>query len=135
MLDQKMKTQATFCVLSLVWFTTCHGLLSDWREWIWGDTPSQTSNSRIENLPLRSVPFELLTQDEQFLVEASKIIEDMDLVSPLEICQQKAVVKLKAACGKVLEEELAKFSVDLLNCQSAAEGRPIYTCTEDMVSF
>ena len=40
---------------------------------------------------------------------------------------------LRQSCGDMTEEELAKLSVQLLNCQSEAEGRDVFTCTEDMV--
>ena len=41
--------------------------------------------------------------------------------------------ELKKACNDITEEELAKLSVALLNCQSESEGRPIFECTQDMV--
>ena len=43
--------------------------------------------------------------------------------------------ELKKACNDISEEELAKLSVALLNCQSDSEGRPTYSCTVDMVSL
>lgn len=46
----------------------------------------------------------------------------------------QVVAQLRFSCGEVSEEELGKLSVQLLNCQSAAEGRPTYACTHAMVS-
>lgn len=52
--------------------------------------------------------------------------------SQLESCQQSVILRLRASCSSLSEEQLAKLSVALLNCQSAAEGRPLYPCSEDM---
>ena len=40
---------------------------------------------------------------------------------------------LEKTCGDITEEDLAKLSVQLLNCQSESEGRPTFECSEDMV--
>ena len=45
----------------------------------------------------------------------------------------KVVEELRESCGDMNEEELAKMSVKLLNCQSQAEGREIFPCTDEMV--
>ncbi|KAK7482506.1 hypothetical protein BaRGS_00026217, partial [Batillaria attramentaria] len=42
------------------------------------------------------------------------------------------IYQLKKRCGELTEEELGKLSVQLLNCQSEVEHRPVYTCTLDM---
>ena len=47
----------------------------------------------------------------------------------------QVVFKLKKRCGELSEEELGKVSVQLLNCQSSVEERPIFPCTDHMVSF
>jgi hypothetical protein len=52
--------------------------------------------------------------------------------SQLDTCQQAVVLRLKASCASLTEEQLAKLSVSFLNCQSAAEGRPQYPCSDDM---
>lgn len=44
------------------------------------------------------------------------------------------VLKLQTECQKLNDEQVSKLAVMLLNCQSAIEGRPIYQCTEYMVS-
>ena len=41
--------------------------------------------------------------------------------------------RLKASCSQLSDEELSKLSVNLLNCQSAVEGRTIFKCTDEMV--
>lgn len=45
------------------------------------------------------------------------------------------VMKIRNSCSDMTEEELAKMSVNLLNCQSAVEGRKQFPCTKSMVSF
>nr|CAD7431019.1 unnamed protein product [Timema monikensis] len=42
------------------------------------------------------------------------------------------VLKLRSSCITMSEEEVAKMSVKLLNCQSATEGRQQFPCTDDM---
>lgn len=42
-------------------------------------------------------------------------------------------MKIQSSCASISEEELAKLSVNLLNCQSAVEGRQQFPCTEKMV--
>jgi hypothetical protein len=44
------------------------------------------------------------------------------------------VMKIRNSCSDLTEEELAKMSVNLLNCQSAVEGRQQFPCTNSMVS-
>lgn len=41
--------------------------------------------------------------------------------------------RIKTSCQNLSDEELSKLSVNLLNCQSAVEGRPLYKCTDTMV--
>jgi hypothetical protein len=45
----------------------------------------------------------------------------------------QVIYQLKKRCGELTEEELGKLSVQLLNCQSEVEQRPIFTCHSDMV--
>lgn len=45
----------------------------------------------------------------------------------------QVVESLRHSCGKLSEEDIAKLSVQLLNCQSEAEGRETYKCSSDMV--
>lgn len=46
----------------------------------------------------------------------------------------QVVSRLRQSCGEMSEEDLGKLSVELLNCQSAAEARETFTCTQDMVN-
>lgn len=99
--------------------------------WFW----SQNEETKLvaSGTPLISVPYETLTEDEKFLKEAAKFVTDIQISSPLEVCQHKVVLKIKTSCSSMTEEQLAKLSVNLLNCQSESEGRKTYSCTEDMV--
>ncbi|XP_028131552.2 protein brambleberry-like isoform X2 [Diabrotica virgifera virgifera] len=85
-----------------------------------------------ENLEIyqQKIPYEISTADENFLKEAAKLT---DLVlSELDSCQHRVILKLKSDCDKLNDEQLAKMAVHLLNCQSWVEGRPIYACTDEM---
>ncbi|XP_034944424.1 protein brambleberry-like [Chelonus insularis] len=113
-------------VCSIVAITPCTSFLS----WVWSKS-SDDSVSDVDRLSLISIPFEATVEDDKFLQEASKLT-DIQLSSPLEICQHKIVLKLKGSCSSMTEEELGKLSVGLLNCQSAVEGRQIFLCTENM---
>jgi len=42
-------------------------------------------------------------------------------------------MQIHDSCSGMTEDELAKMSVNLLNCQSAAEGRKQFPCTSKMV--
>ncbi|CAI5778887.1 Hypothetical predicted protein [Podarcis lilfordi] len=76
---------------------------------------------------LSHVPFEMTTADERFLAEARRL----DL-SPLDSCHHKVVAQLRSSCTDLTEEDLAKLSVSLFNCQASVEGRGTYLCTADM---
>lgn len=78
---------------------------------------------------LVSVPFELRTADEKFIVEGSKYGLQ---TSDLDICHHKVIMQLKKSCGKLTEEDIGKLSVHLLNCQSSVEGRRTFQCTDEM---
>lgn len=99
-------------------------------DWIWGKKDDKTI-SVADNIPLISIPYESMTEDEKFLQQAAKLT-DVKVSSPLEICQHKVIMKIRTSCSDMSEEELAKLSVNLLNCQSAVEGRKIFPCTEEM---
>lgn len=101
-------------------------------DWIWSTKTDDTTASSVANsVPLISIPYESMTEDEKFLQQAAKLT-DIKVSSPLEICQHKVIVKIRTSCSDMTEEELAKLSVNLLNCQSAVEGRKMFPCTEDM---
>ena len=44
-------------------------------------------------------------------------------------------MRLHTTCSELTEEEMAKMSVRLMNCQSESEARPTYPCDDDMVSM
>ncbi|KAL7302784.1 hypothetical protein TKK_0004825 [Trichogramma kaykai] len=98
--------------------------------WFWGSGESQAVVS--DGVPLISIPYESLTEDEKFLKEASKFVTDIQVSSPLEVCQHKVIMKIKTSCSSMSEEQLAKLSVNLLNCQSENEGRRTFPCTDGM---
>jgi hypothetical protein len=100
--------------------------------WIWPGKTDDTTVLVADGIPLISIPYESMTEDEKFLQEAAKFT-DIQVSSPLETCQHKVIMKIRTSCSNIIEEQLAKLSVNLLNCQSAVEGRKIFPCTEQMV--
>lgn len=101
-------------------------------DWMWQSKTDDTTVIVADGVPLVSIPYESMTEDEKFLQEAAKFT-NIQVSSPLEICQHKVVMKIRTSCSDMTEEELAKLSVNLLNCQSAVEGRKVFPCTEEMV--
>ena len=131
----KTHTFTKFCLLVIILSVTSvqvngQSLLN----WIWSKQ-EDTATVMSDGVPLVNIPYEMLTEDEKFLKEAAKLVTDIQISSPLEICQHKVVMKIKTSCGSMTEEELAKLSVNLLNCQSATEGRRVFPCSEEMVLF
>nr|CAD7404692.1 unnamed protein product [Timema poppensis] len=53
-------------------------------------------------------------------------------ITDLNICRHGFGLKLLSSCSLMSEEEISKMSVNLLNCQSAIEGRQQFPCTDDM---
>ncbi|XP_054841918.1 protein brambleberry-like [Eublepharis macularius] len=76
---------------------------------------------------LSPVPFEMTTGDDRFLAEA----RHLDL-SPLDSCHYEVISQLQSSCADLSEEELAKLSVSLFNCQASIEGRRTFLCTSGM---
>lgn len=76
------------------------------------------------------IPYEIATNDEKFLQEATKLI-GMSL-SELDLCHHRVILKLRKSCNELNAEQLGKLSVMLLNCQSNSEGRTLFECTENM---
>ncbi|XP_014613458.1 PREDICTED: protein brambleberry-like [Polistes canadensis] len=101
--------------------------------WLWGTPPPEAPTNFLiaDGTPLISIPYETMTEDEKFLKEAAKLT-NIQVSSPLETCQHKVIMKIRTSCYDMNEEQLAKLSVNLLNCQSAVEGRKIFPCTEEM---
>jgi hypothetical protein len=89
----------------------------------------EDSSSSSEVVTRRRIPFEIKTMDDRFLLEAVTV-RDM---SPLDACHHRVVAELEGTCGAISEEEMAKLSVRLLNCQLDVEKRGTYQCTSDMV--
>lgn len=123
--------RATLLTL-LVATLACRGEAASVFNWIWGKTADETTVLVSDGVPLISIPYESMTEDEKFLQEAAKFTE-IQLSSPLETCQHKVIMRIRTSCSDMTEEELAKLSVNLLNCQSAVEGRKMFPCTEEMV--
>jgi len=121
-----MYTQQTLIVYTLICalFPTAHA----W--WPFSSSSSEETGTEqgkyLQNSP---VPFEMTTAEEKFLAEAKKYMGDL---SPLDSCHQIVINRIKKSCGDINEVELAKLGVALLNCQSKAEGRRTYECTDDM---
>lgn len=101
-------------------------------DWMWRAKTDETTVTVADGIPLISIPYESKTDDEKFLQEAAKFT-NIQVSSPLETCQHKVIMKIKTSCSDMTEEELAKLSVNLLNCQSAIEGRKLFPCNEEMV--
>eukprot|EP00112_Aurelia_sp_Birch-Aquarium-sp1_P007510 Seg1819.2 transcript_id=Seg1819.2/GoldUCD/mRNA.D3Y31 product="Protein brambleberry" protein_id=Seg1819.2/GoldUCD/D3Y31 len=74
-------------------------------------------------------PFEITEVESKFLSEASHYLNNLP---KLDQCNLLIINRLKSSCNKLTEVDVSKLSVNLLNCQSAVEGRKIYKCTDDM---
>ncbi|XP_043257468.1 protein brambleberry-like [Colletes gigas] len=121
----------TWLLTFLIMTITSGGEAYSMFEWVWGSSKDETTVLVADGVPLISIPYESMTEDEKFLQEAAKFTE-IQVSSPLETCQHKVIMKIRTACSQMTEEELAKLSVNLLNCQSAVEGRKMFPCTEEM---
>uniref|UniRef100_A0A1B6MTJ5 Protein brambleberry n=1 Tax=Graphocephala atropunctata TaxID=36148 RepID=A0A1B6MTJ5_9HEMI len=83
-----------------------------------------------DDISLISVPFEEMSVEDQFILEA----ERFSSVSPsgLDTCEHRVVLKIQTSCKDMNEEELAKLSIKLLNCQLEVSGRTQIACTDEM---
>ncbi|GFN96069.1 protein brambleberry-like isoform x1 [Plakobranchus ocellatus] len=93
-------------------------------EWLFGENSKDVPQSSDE----KTIRFEVLSSDEKFL-DFARTLNDL---SPLDACYNIVIYNLKKKCGDLSEEELGKLSVQLLNCQSEAEDRPVFPCTYSM---
>nr|XP_033321462.1 protein brambleberry-like [Megalopta genalis]XP_033321471.1 protein brambleberry-like [Megalopta genalis] len=118
-------------LLCLLMALICQSEANTMFGWMWGKSNEESTVLVADGVPLVSIPYESMTEDEKFLQEAAKFTE-IQVSSPLETCQHKVVMKIRTSCSEMSEEQLAKFSVNLLNCQAAVEGRKMFPCTEDM---
>ncbi|XP_076300013.1 protein brambleberry [Lasioglossum baleicum] len=121
----------SYLVFSLVMTLICQSKGDTMFGWIWGKSKDETTVLVADGVPLVSIPYESMTEDEKFLQEAAKFTE-IQVSSPLETCQHKVIMKIRTSCFEMTEEQLAKLSVNLLNCQAAVEGRKMFPCTEEM---
>ncbi|XP_070562103.1 protein brambleberry-like isoform X3 [Ptychodera flava] len=100
---------------------------------LWWSSGENQSGSKEHDVPAHMhngrAPFEMKTVDEKFIASAQQYLSEL---SELDVCHHKVVSQLKSSCNDINEEEVSKLGVALLNCQSQAEGRQTYTCTEDM---
>lgn len=124
----------TFSLLVLVALCSCRPVVgSSLLEWMgissWSN-PNEKEVAVQDGVPLLKVPFEEASPEDKFLREAEKLVGLK--TSALDTCQHKVVMKIQSSCASISEEELAKLSVNLLNCQSAVEGRQQFPCTEKM---
>ena len=126
-------TFTIFCLLIFVTESPVQINAESILNWFW--SKSETPALITDEAPLISIPYELLTEDEKFLKEAAKLVTDIQIASPLEVCQHKVVLQIKTSCSSMSEEQLAKLSVNLLNCQSTTEGRKVFPCTDNMVIY
>jgi len=92
------------------------------------DSDSDGFADSATSLNIRSAPFEITTADDKLLLEAN-IARDLSI---LDACHHRVVSELEGRCSDLSEEELAKLSVHLFNCQAAVEKRQTYSCTSDM---
>ncbi|XP_072031530.1 protein brambleberry-like [Amphiura filiformis] len=136
-----MKVETVTLVIILCSFGVCNGFLgwlfdpsgisekyeeSDHAEAGREDRSSPASSAGV----IQRVPFEMKSADDKFLSTGRELM--MAGLTELDSCHHTIIAELKTSCSDITEEELAKLGVALLNCQSKAEGRPTYTCTEDM---
>jgi len=123
-----MKLMDTKCILLFLY--TLRVLSCDVNSWFFTDTNNNDDDVDVESdsVTVLSTPFEMNTADDKFLLEASVAKE----LSVLDACHYSVVSELEGRCSDLSEEELAKLSVRLFNCQAAVEQRQTYSCTSDM---
>ncbi|XP_048250366.1 protein brambleberry-like isoform X2 [Haliotis rufescens] len=95
-------------------------------EWLFGSDSQKKENGDVKQGS--GARFEVISTDEHFL-EFAKTLKDL---STLDACNQIVVFNLRKKCGDLSEEELGKLAVQLLNCQSEAEQRPVFPCSNSM---
>jgi len=91
-----------------------------------GDSTQTSSTTEMTQV---FAPFEMSTGEEKFLIEAKNYLQNLPM---LDQCNMLIINRLKTSCHQLSDEQLSKLSVNLLNCQSAVEGRKVYKCTEEM---
>ncbi|XP_028399908.1 protein brambleberry-like [Dendronephthya gigantea] len=90
------------------------------------DDKGEKTGEFLRNSP---VPFEMSVAEQKFLAEAQRYMGDM---AALDQCHQVIITRLRKSCHELGEEEIGKLAVSLFNCQSKAEGRALYYCSDEM---
>ncbi|RDD44256.1 Protein brambleberry [Trichoplax sp. H2] len=111
------------CQLSTAWWPFSSGSGK-----IQGQHSKEEEDELKQSVDVRLVPFEVKSADDKFIKDADSYVT----LSRLDFCNLRTIDQLKKSCGDISDEELAKLSVALLNCQSKIEGRKTYLCTNDM---
>ncbi|KAL5015168.1 hypothetical protein ScPMuIL_009438 [Solemya velum] len=97
------------------------------KDWFFGEEQQEKIDGALK-VRKTQTQFEVISSDENFL----KLAKALNDLSPLDACYHIVIYSLKKRCGELSEEELGKVSVQLLNCQSQSENRPVFKCTPDM---
>eukprot|EP00058_Branchiostoma_floridae_P001910 XP_002587398.1 hypothetical protein BRAFLDRAFT_283004 [Branchiostoma floridae] len=116
-----VKLYTSLCIFGMI-LSSCSAFF-----WPFSSPKPNEDDQRTPGAVPDQVPFEMATSDERFLAQAKQFE-----LSPLDGCNDRIIAELKSSCGEMTEEEIAKLGVALLNCQSQVEGRPTFTCTQDM---
>uniref|UniRef100_A0A8D8KE51 Protein brambleberry n=1 Tax=Culex pipiens TaxID=7175 RepID=A0A8D8KE51_CULPI len=118
-----MRLLLVSCLLLVPW-----QVQASFVDYIWPSSENDNLETAVDSFP--AVPYEVSEGDETFVREASKWIGSN--LSKLDMCHHRVILKLKNSCSQLNAEDIGKLAVMLLNCQSDAEGRPIYHCTDQM---
>lgn len=119
-------------ILLILTLTSTHAYF--W-SWFSTDTTAVSNDNKDQTRDVTSsvrqifAPFEISTNEEKFLMEAQHYLQNLPM---LDQCNLLIINRLKSSCNSLSDEELSKLSVNLLNCQSAVEGRALYKCSDDM---
>ncbi|KDR18720.1 protein brambleberry-like [Zootermopsis nevadensis] len=130
-LEHPVRNRRSKARLLCLFVILIRGVDSSVLDWVWGSSKENADpRPKVGDAPVVKVPFEVTAEDEKFLQEAKKYTNLK--LSDLDSCQHHIVMKIRNSCSDMTEEELAKMSVNLLNCQSAVEGRKQFPCTKSM---
>eukprot|EP00794_Sanderia_malayensis_P009493 gene9493-10485_t len=87
------------------------------------------TDAAVTSLQNVFAPFEVTEIETKFLAEATHYLGNLPR---LDQCNLLIINRLKRSCNKMTEADVSKLSVNLLNCQSAVEGRKVFKCTDEM---
>lgn len=113
-----------FCIICFANISVSLTFLESLKDWLFG----QETQTDVDSALSKNVKFEIVSTDEKFLQLANTLTE----MSPLDSCYHIVVFNLKKKCRELTEEDMGKLAVQLLNCQSESEGRPVFKCSQDM---